>query len=55
LDEIYVAGRYAFDESDERHNLFYSDYYVRLGQSSAKAKAALEAEKAEAAKELVTA
>jgi hypothetical protein len=55
LDEIYEAGRYAFDESDERHGLFYSDYYVRLGQSSAKAKAALEAEKAEAAKELVTA
>lgn len=55
LDEIYVAGRYAFDESDERHGLFYSDYYIRLGQSGAKAKAALEAERAEAAKELTPA
>lgn len=55
MDEIYVAGRYAFDESDERHGLFYNDYHVRLGQSGAKAKAALEAEKAEAAKELTPA
>lgn len=45
LDEIYEAGRFAFDESDGRHGLFYSDYYVRLGQSGAKAKAALEAER----------
>jgi hypothetical protein len=54
LDEIYQAGRYAFDETDERHGLFYSDYYIRLGQSSARARA-LEAEKTEAAKELTTA
>jgi hypothetical protein len=56
LDEIYDAGRYAFDESDPHHQLYYSDYYIRLGQSSAKAKSdAAEAKKAETAGELVSA
>ena len=55
LDEIYEAGRFAFDEKDERHSLFYSDYHIRLGQTGAKAKADLEEQKAEAAKNLTTA
>ncbi len=38
LDEVYEAGRYVFDEDDPRHALYYSDYHVRLGKASAKAK-----------------
>jgi hypothetical protein len=37
IDEIYEAGQYAFDEEDPRHNLYYSDYHVRLGEAAAKA------------------
>jgi hypothetical protein len=55
LDEIYDAGRYAFDESDERHTLYYSDYFIRLGQSGAKAKALDAEEKAAVEKELTQA
>ena len=54
LDEIYEAGRFAFDRNDERHNLFYSDYHVRLGKNGAKAKVDLKAQKALAAKDLTT-
>ncbi|HEX2958567.1 MAG TPA: hypothetical protein VHO70_17150, partial [Chitinispirillaceae bacterium] len=37
MDEIYAAGRYAFDETNDRHQLYYSDYRKRLGMNSAKA------------------
>lgn len=51
LDEVYEAGQYVFDEDDPRHSLYYSDYHVRLGESSAKAVNAKKAEQ----KELTTA
>lgn len=54
MDEIYEAGRYVFDEKDERHHLFYNDYRIRIGQSGAKAKAANYQQKTQTATELVT-
>jgi len=38
LKEVYEAGQYVFDEDDPRHSLYYSDYHVRLGKASAKAR-----------------
>ncbi len=45
LKEVYEAGQYVFDEDDPRHDLYYSDYYVRLGKAAAKAKRSQEAAK----------
>ncbi len=53
MDEIYAAGRYAFDESNDRHHLYYSGYHQRLGQTSGKNASTIE--ESEKTDELVTA
>jgi hypothetical protein len=42
LDEIYEGGKYAFPEGTERHDLYYIDYYKRLGNLSAKQRATIQ-------------
>jgi len=38
LKEVYEAGQYVFDEDDQRHSFYYSEYHVRLGKAAAKAR-----------------
>lgn len=44
IDEIYAAGRYAFDETNDRHQLYYSDYHKRLAKAAQDKKASEKAE-----------
>ncbi len=57
INEVYEAGQYVFDEDDPKHVLYSSNYHMRLGQASVKAKKSMNEtqQKSEMDKEMVDA